>query len=345
MALSITGGMKVKTLRADFLEEFGLTLRVYDGRSFADDHATLASIRKGDSKGGEFAPKRNTKVGNLEDKIMEMFGIKTQVAGSDDSYLCDNDLTLAGALEADEKKMGKKVKKTENKLEANDDAIISETESAEETRELTDEEKTWLEDLWNLDEAPEVIRASKAFMQEALKEDGSSLEYASDALKNDKDIVLEAVKESGSSLEYASGDLKSDVDVLIEAAKSDSTILRDVPKSLKNEVLNMIGKSFKAGVEADDLRTMLWSLEEEGIIHEERVNEIEYSFAEYLGETLDFDESEIDEAEEEGYGNVGIYTIEVEGSVGLLIERIEDLDDERAQEAVEKFRSLMREYI
>ncbi len=61
---------------------------------------------------GEFSPKKNTKVGNLENKIMDMFGIKTQVAGSDDSYLCNNDLTLAGALDVDEKKIGKKAKKT-----------------------------------------------------------------------------------------------------------------------------------------------------------------------------------------------------------------------------------------
>ena len=111
MALNINGRMKVKTLRADFKKEFGLTLRVYDGRSFADDDSTLASIRKGDSKGGEFAPRKNTKVGNLEDKIMEMFGIKTQVAGSDDSYLCNNDLTLTGALESDQKKVSKKESK------------------------------------------------------------------------------------------------------------------------------------------------------------------------------------------------------------------------------------------
>ena len=111
MALNINGRMKVKTLRSDFKKEFGLTLRVYDGRSFADDDSTLAAIRKGDSKGGEFGPRKNTKVGNLEDKIMDMFGIKTQVAGSDDSYLCDNDLTLAGALEADQKKVSKKESK------------------------------------------------------------------------------------------------------------------------------------------------------------------------------------------------------------------------------------------
>jgi hypothetical protein len=112
MPLNINGRMKVKTLRADFKTEFGLTLRVYDGKSFADDDATLASIRKGDNKGGEFSPRKNTKVGNLEDKFIELFGIKIQVSGSDDSYLCNNDLTLAGAYEEDGKKLGRKEKKT-----------------------------------------------------------------------------------------------------------------------------------------------------------------------------------------------------------------------------------------
>ena len=131
MALNINGRMKVKTLKSDFIEEFGLTLRVYDGRSFAEDDATLASIRKGDSKGGEFAPKRNTKVGNLEDKIMEMFGIKTQVAGSDDSYLCDNDYTLVKALEADEKLMVKREKRGDKPtpISNKDEEVITEDNS------------------------------------------------------------------------------------------------------------------------------------------------------------------------------------------------------------------------
>jgi hypothetical protein len=110
-SMNINGRMKVKTLKSQFETEFGLTLRVYDGRSFADDESTLASIRKGDSKGGEFAPRKNTKIGNLEDKVEEMFGIKVQIAGSDDSYLCGNDLTLLGAFEKDEKKLGRKIKK------------------------------------------------------------------------------------------------------------------------------------------------------------------------------------------------------------------------------------------
>jgi hypothetical protein len=38
--------MKVSTLQEGFLKEFGLTLRVYDGRSFADPTQTLGQVRK-----------------------------------------------------------------------------------------------------------------------------------------------------------------------------------------------------------------------------------------------------------------------------------------------------------
>lgn len=105
MGLSIGGRMKVKSLIKDFKEEFGLTLRVYNGNKFADENDTLASIRKeGESKAGDFSPRTNTKVGNFEDKIKELFGIKVQVAGSDNSYLCDNSLTLSQALDKDKEK-------------------------------------------------------------------------------------------------------------------------------------------------------------------------------------------------------------------------------------------------
>jgi len=68
--------MKAKTLKSQFKEEFGLTLRFYDGRSFADNEVTLASIRKGDCKGGEFLPRKNLKVGDFEDKIMAILKYK-----------------------------------------------------------------------------------------------------------------------------------------------------------------------------------------------------------------------------------------------------------------------------
>ena len=66
--LSISGKMKVKTLKANFKEEYGSTLRVYNGKKFADDDATLASIRKEDAKGGEVKINGKMLVGNFEKK-------------------------------------------------------------------------------------------------------------------------------------------------------------------------------------------------------------------------------------------------------------------------------------
>ena len=46
MAFSITGQIKVSTLKKRFQKEFGLTLRVFDGRSLADEGQTIGQIRK-----------------------------------------------------------------------------------------------------------------------------------------------------------------------------------------------------------------------------------------------------------------------------------------------------------
>ena len=99
--IALKGGMKVKTLKADFKKAFGSTLRVYmsptcKGR-MADDDATLASIRAEGAKGGELKVVGNMQVGNFEKKIVEMYGIGVQVANADDSALAANDVTLCGA--------------------------------------------------------------------------------------------------------------------------------------------------------------------------------------------------------------------------------------------------------
>ena len=73
---TISGKMKVKTLKANFKEAYGSTLRVYVGKKFADDDSTLASIRKADAKGGEVKINGRMLIGNFESKILEEFGIK-----------------------------------------------------------------------------------------------------------------------------------------------------------------------------------------------------------------------------------------------------------------------------
>ena len=94
---TITGRMKVKTLKADFKENFGSTLRVYNGQKFADDDATLASIRVGEAKGGEVKINGKMLVGNFETKILEEFGIKVQVADIENTKLISDSITLTAS--------------------------------------------------------------------------------------------------------------------------------------------------------------------------------------------------------------------------------------------------------
>lgn len=110
-SISLPGQTKITTLQERFKSEFGLTLRVYDGRKYAEPDATIGKVRK--KRGATSVDiRRNTKVGNLEDRFLEEFGIKVQIAGSDDSYLCDDELTLAAALAEDERKLERKAKRS-----------------------------------------------------------------------------------------------------------------------------------------------------------------------------------------------------------------------------------------
>lgn len=97
----LDGRMKVKTLKENFKNSFGATLRVYKSitckGAFADENATLASIRAEGTKGGELVVKGNIKVGNFENKIAELYGIGVQVANADNSALADNDITISAA--------------------------------------------------------------------------------------------------------------------------------------------------------------------------------------------------------------------------------------------------------
>lgn len=93
--------MKVKTLKDNFKKNFGSTLRVYKSATcrgaFADDNATLASIRAEGKAGGELTVGGNLKVGNFEKKVAEMYGIGVQVANSDNTKLADDNVTLVAA--------------------------------------------------------------------------------------------------------------------------------------------------------------------------------------------------------------------------------------------------------
>lgn len=91
----ITGNMKVKSLKDDFKAEFGGTLRVYDGRSHADDAATVGSVaKKTITKGSEVSANGNLLVKSFEDRIKEAYGIRVEVATADDSKLADDGCRL-----------------------------------------------------------------------------------------------------------------------------------------------------------------------------------------------------------------------------------------------------------
>lgn len=95
--IKLSGNKKVSTLCKEFQEAFGGTLRVYNGRSLADENNTLSAIRKGTAKGGTLTVNGNMLVGNFEKKVKEMYGIRVQVANVDNSKLADNNITIAAA--------------------------------------------------------------------------------------------------------------------------------------------------------------------------------------------------------------------------------------------------------
>ena len=72
----------------------------FKGKKFADDEATLASIRSEGAKGGEFTVGGNLKVASFENKVKELYGIEVQVANPDDTKLADNGITLVAAGKA-----------------------------------------------------------------------------------------------------------------------------------------------------------------------------------------------------------------------------------------------------
>ena len=92
--VSVSGRMKVGTLKKDFKEAFGVNIRVYNGKKFADDDATLASIRaEGAPKSGEVKIVGQSKVKTVEDAFKKELGITIQIEDKKGG-LADNAVTL-----------------------------------------------------------------------------------------------------------------------------------------------------------------------------------------------------------------------------------------------------------
>lgn len=120
---SFDGRTKVKTVKTQFKENFGATLRVYttvDCKELADDEATLASIRAEGFAGGEFTVKGNTKVSTFEKKVAELYGIGVQVANADNTEFAADTATLATAADTASTESGKAHVTAENMARTSD---------------------------------------------------------------------------------------------------------------------------------------------------------------------------------------------------------------------------------
>lgn len=93
--MNVSGRQKVKSLKDAFKKEFGVDIRVYNGKKFADPDASLASIRaEGAPAKGDFEVRGNTKVGNVEKQFKDQLGITIQIEDASGG-LADNNVTLA----------------------------------------------------------------------------------------------------------------------------------------------------------------------------------------------------------------------------------------------------------
>lgn len=95
---TISGQLKIGTLKKRFKESFGSTLRVYKGPRFADDDLTVAQLSgRKVPQGSEVSAHGNTKVAKFEQAVLETYGIKVQVSSPDDSKLVKDDITLSSS--------------------------------------------------------------------------------------------------------------------------------------------------------------------------------------------------------------------------------------------------------
>ena len=233
--LSITGQMKVGTLQQRFLEEFGLTLRVYDGRSFADQTKTLAAVRKTTGTSNPLSVARNMKVGSLEAKFLQEFGLKVQVSGSDDSYLCDDDLTINAAQIADEKKLARKERKEARKT-GDDEVPADEAELTDDdfdtlSQEVLDEEESDHDnDLEGGDPSPSVLESGEelavSFRLDEPDDDGDMSSDIELSVTNSSSEIVRQVRYStavlghdGSPVSFSSSNSE---DVVLDPGETES---------------------------------------------------------------------------------------------------------------------------
>ena len=90
----ISGDMVIGDLRKKFHDTFKVSLRVYNGKRFADDTKTISSLKTKESDGKTFVVRAIHKVGDVEKQFMTHFGVTVQVADADNAKLLPDSNTL-----------------------------------------------------------------------------------------------------------------------------------------------------------------------------------------------------------------------------------------------------------
>lgn len=82
----------MSTLCTKFKEEFGGTLRVYNGNKCCDGSEKVADLVK---TTGSYECRPSKTVGGFEQEMMKQFGLKVQIASADDWVLALDQMTLS----------------------------------------------------------------------------------------------------------------------------------------------------------------------------------------------------------------------------------------------------------
>ena len=100
---SVSPGKKVKTIKKEFKEAFGLSLRIYKGKQFAEESLTINQLNKKTSAEIKTAAvedlviRASFAVGKVEKLFKTTYGLDVQIADADDKKLINDKITLGDA--------------------------------------------------------------------------------------------------------------------------------------------------------------------------------------------------------------------------------------------------------
>ena len=99
---TVAPNKKLKTISADFMAAFDLTLVFYKGKQIADGDLTLAALNKKTTKDVKSTAdglkiKASTKVGDAEKLFDKNFGVTVQIKDAKGTKLVPNEITIGKA--------------------------------------------------------------------------------------------------------------------------------------------------------------------------------------------------------------------------------------------------------